>query len=274
MRDKIASISKINKKNIPNSFQVIGDIVLLKPKTKSLKINKKIAHAILKLFPRIKTVCEIVQVRGELRKPKVKKLAGDGFETIHKEHGILYKLDVRKIMFSKGNLSERKRLITQIKNNEIIVDMFAGIGYFSLGIAKFSNAKNIQIYAIDKNPIAFRYLKENIKLNKIKNITPLLGDCRTISKRLVENNIKADRIIMGYLPGTEKFLPYALKLAKSGCIIHFHNTYNKSELWSKPIKDIEYACEKADCAFSIINTKIVKSYAPNIYHVVVDFEVM
>jgi len=273
MRDKIASISKINKKNIPNSFQVIGDIVLLKPKTKSLKINKKIAHAILKLFPRIKTVCEIVQVRGELRKPKVKKLAGDGFETIHKEHGILYKLDVRKIMFSKGNLSERKRLITQIKNNEIIVDMFAGIGYFSLGIAKFSNAKNIQIYAIDKNPDAIYYLKENIKLNKINNIKPILGDCRRIAKKS-NMKAKADRIIMGYLPGTEKFLPYALTIAKKGAIIHFHNTYKKDELWEKPIKDIEKACIKEKRSFAIINTKIVKSYAPNVYHVVVDFEVL
>ena len=151
-------LSSLEIEDMPSSYQIIGDVMLLKfIKIKSISKKKHIAQALLDVFPYLKTVCEIKGVSGELRQPRIKKLAGNGTETIHKEHGILYKLDVSKIMFSKGNLSERKRLTGKISKDEIIIDMFSGIGYFSLGIAKNTEAK--KIYAIEKNPIAFKYLK-------------------------------------------------------------------------------------------------------------------
>ena len=165
-------------------------------------------------------------------------------------------------MFSKGNLYERKRLIDRIKPGETVIDMFAGIGYFSLGIAKFSEAK--KIISIEKNPAAFSYLKENIALNKIKNIEPILGDCRTtISAE------KADRVIMGYFPGTKKFLPFAVNMVKRNGIIHYHNIYKESELWKKPISEIR----KYMPDFTILEKRKVKSVAPRKWHVVLDVRV-
>ena len=235
-KKKLANATGLAERVLPSSYQIIGTVLLLKlAKIKSFDEKRKIASAIINLLPYIKTVCEIIKVEREFRIPKIRKLAGNGTVTTHKEHEILYKLDASKIMFSKGNLNERQRLIRQVKKNEIIVDMFSGIGYFSLGLAK--NAR--KIYAIEKNPVAFRYLKENIKLNKTKNIIPILGDNRKISKNLTG---KADRIIMGYFPNTEKFLPSAITMLKKKGIIYFHNTYREGELWKKPINEI-YTCE-------------------------------
>ncbi|MCX6818913.1 MAG: class I SAM-dependent methyltransferase family protein [Candidatus Aenigmarchaeota archaeon] len=266
-KQKLSEKTGIDKKLLPSSYQIIGDVLLLKfMKIKSIKQKKRVASAIMKLLPYIKTVCEIIKVEKEFRVPKIRKLAGNGTETTHKEHGILYKLDVSKIMFSKGNLNERQRLITKIKPGEIIIDMFAGIGYFSLGLAKFSKAK--KIYAIEKNPVAFNYLKENIKLNKIKNIEPILGDNREITEKLKE---KADRIIMGYFPKTEQFLPFALMILKKKGIIHFHNTYKENELWQKPINEIKIACH--GFTYKILEKKKVKSIAPRTWHVVLDIEI-
>ena len=164
-KEKLAKATGLSERILPGSYQIIGDILLVKfMKIKSLQQKKKIASAVMDLLPYIKTVCEIIKVENEFRTPKIRKLAGNGTITTHKEHGILYKLDAAKIMFSKGNLFERQRLINQVKRNEVIVDMFSGIGYFSLGLAK--NAK--KVFAIEKNPVAFRYLKENIRLNKIR----------------------------------------------------------------------------------------------------------
>ncbi len=267
LREKLFSTTRIPKERLPNSYQIIGDVMLLKfLRIRNAKDKTKVAEALLKLFPYIKTVCEIKEIRGELREPEIIKLAGDGTETVHKENGILYKLDVSKIMFSKGNLSERKRLIGQVKGGEIILDMFAGIGYFSLGLAKLTKAR--EILAIEKNPVAYNYLTENISLNKITNINAIQGDCRQFSDSFRKS---FDRIIMGYLPNTEAFLPYALFMAKNGCIIHFHNTYKKEELWKKPIVHIEEACSKANARLEIISKKKVKSYSPNRWHVVIDF---
>ena len=255
-KQKLADETGIPTDKLPSSYQIIGDVLLIKLPLLSAAEKKKVAESIKEFFPKIKTIGEIGGISGELRKPKVKKLLGNGFETIHKEHGLLYKLDASKIMFSKGNLFERQRIAKEVKNNEIVIDMFAGIGYFSLGLKK---AK--KVYAIEKNPIAYKYLKENIKLNKIANIEAINADCRKIDLP------RADRIIMGYFPHTEKYLPYARNFCRSGTIIHFHNTYRKDELWSKPLAHIK---KHFDC--KIIEKKKVKSFAPNVYHVVVDFE--
>lgn len=253
------------KNSLPKSYQIIGDIMLLKfMKIRSMNQKKNVASVLLNIFPYIKTICEIKKVSGELRKPKISKLAGNSTITTHKEHSILYKLDVSKIMFSKGNLNERSRLVKQIQNNETIIDMFAGIGYFSLGIAKNNQHKNLKIYAIEKNPTAFKYLKENIHLNKIKNIIPIKADCR-----IFHTKEKADRIIMGYFPNTENFLPTALSLLKNKGIIHFHNIYKENELWNKPKDDISKHINN----FQILSKHKVKSIAPKIYHVVLDIEV-
>ncbi len=266
-KEKLSELTKIDSKLLPSSYQIIGDILLLKlSKIKILKQKKQIAAASQKLLPYIKTVCEIKQVSGEFRKPKLKILLGKTTETIHKENGIFYKIDVSKIMFSKGNLLERKRLLEKIKPGEIIVDMFAGIGYFSLNLAKYTNTE--KIYSIEKNKTAFDYLVENVRLNKIKNIEPIYGDCR---KTKIPH--KADRVLMGYFPGTDKFLPSAFGFLKDRGIIVYHNIFSKKELWDKPLKNLEKSAKENGFRLDkVLEKKIVKDYAPNVYHVVVEAE--
>jgi tRNA wybutosine-synthesizing protein 2 len=268
-KELIAEKTGIASDLIPSGYQIIGDIMLIKFSEKLGVVQKrKIASAVLESFPYVKTVCESFGVEGELRKPKVKIIKSREKKpkliTMHKEHDVLFKLDVSKIMFSKGNLDERQRLIKQVRPNETIVDMFAGIGYFSLGIAKFSPAN--RIYAIEKNKVAFKYLKESIKINKTDKVIPILGDCRRIRRK-----IAADRIILGYLPGTEEFLPYAFRFLKDQGIIHYHNIYPENELWKKPLQEIENAAKsKGFRVVAIIGRNIVKSYAPRVFHIVID----
>jgi len=272
LKSKLSELSGVPESKIPAGYQTIGDIILLKFLQKlSMRDKKKIGDSILSLFPYIRIVCEQKGVKGELRQPKISILSfrdkkNRSIVTIHKEHGIQYKLDVSKIMFSKGNLNERQRIIRQITPDETVVDMFAGIGYFSLGIAKNSKAK--KVYAIEKNRDAFKYLKENIRLNKAHKIQPISGDCRRIKQ-----NIKADRVMMGYFPGTQKYLPTAFKFLKKRGVIHYHNLYKEKDLWFKPLTELEAAAKKAGYGISaIFGRKIVKSYAPRVYHVVIDAE--
>ncbi len=257
----LAEIEKELGIKLPHRYQVVGHVALIKLiPNHSEEACKRVSELLMKRMKRIRTVCFVEGIEGELRVPKIKYIFGDGTETIHREHGILYKLDVSKIMFSKGNLNERKRMAEIVGDGETVVDMFAGIGYFSLGIAK-SHPKTT-VYAIEKNPTAFRYLKENINLNKLNNVIPILGDNRE------QNLPPADRIIMGYFPGTENFLSTALKYVKSGGTIHYHNTYKKEELWSKPEEELKVLRK-----FEIISRRKVKSVAPNTFHVVLDVRV-
>ncbi len=258
-RQKIARETGIQEGNIPASYQVLGEVMLLKFMKAGGAEKKEIASAALDMYPYIKTVCEIKGISGEMREPSVIRLAGNGTETVHTEYGILYKLDASKLMFSKGNHFERRRLLKQAGTNEVIVDMFAGIGYFSLPLAKHVR----KVYSLEKNPAAFGYLKENIKLNILSNIEAINADCREAALEGV-----ADRVIMGYFPGTERFLPFAMRFLKKKGIIHFHNAYHEDELWKRPEEHL-----KALGEFNILRRKKVKSIAPRRWHIVMDVEV-
>ncbi len=268
-KQKLAKATGLKPSIIPSSYQILGDIMLLKLPNAAQAEKNKIARGAMLLLPYVKSVCEIKEIKGELRQPSIRLLAGERTETIHTENGVKYHLDVSKIMFSKGNLNERQRLIKKVKHNETVVDMFAGIGYFSLPIAKHTKAK--KIVAIEKNLDAFRFLKNNIQLNNLANVQTIWGDCRDFAKSVTNF---ADRIIMGYFPDTEEFLPHAVRIANNNAIVHFHNIYSAKDLWKKPLKQIKEACGQQSCRFEVLEKRKVKSYKPNVFHVVVDFKII
>ncbi len=268
LKEKISEISGIDKEKIPGSWQIIGDIALAKFLNASNMEKKKMAKALLEILPKIRTVCSIERIGGELRSPDARVIVSKArlkkTQTIHTENGIKFALDVSKVMFSKGNVAERARLVSHIRPGEKVVDMFAGIGYFTLGVAKAQ--PSAKVYAIEKNPTAFRYLKKSVALNELQNVVPIKGDCRKV--RLEE---KADRVLMGYFPGTEKFLPYAFALLKERGIIHYHNIYKDSEALGKPLDELESEAKRAGYRITaIIGQRKVKSYAPRTSHVVID----
>lgn len=248
-------------------FQIIGDIAILKPGLSQNEAQIQ-AQEILKKLPRIKSVYRYSgPVSGLLRIPKVSHVAGERNPvTIHRENGCLYRLDITKVMFSKGNVLERARIHKLVEPGETIIDMFAGIGYFSLPLGKFSPAK--KIYSIELNPNSFRFLKENVSLNKLKGkVLPILGDCRKV--KIPE---KADRIIMGYLSKTYEFLPAAFRLLNPNGIIHYHDTFRKEELWEKSESILREYSGKHGFYPIRMEKRVVKQYAPGIFHVVIDAE--
>ncbi len=242
-------------------YQQIGDILIFN------KISKKEAKQFLKKFSHIKTICiKTGKIKGKLRKPQIKIVVSKAKKnktlTIHKEAGILYKLDVRKIMFAKGNINERHRIVKLAKKNDIVIDMFAGIGYFSLPLAK----KVKKIYAIEINPQSYKFLIENIRLNKINNIKAIKGDCSKVVPKL---KIKSDRIIMGYLPSPYKYLASAFKVAKIGTIIHYSCLIERKNS-RKEIKKLVDKIGKV----RLIRAIRVKAYNPALDHYVLDLKVL
>lgn len=255
---------------LPSSYQKIGDIVILNLEKELWKYDKLIGKIVLEKIPNTKSVFRRKGfIKTELRTPQIKFVSGvNKTVTSHKEHGIIYKLDVRKIMFSKGNLNERKRIVKQIKKGETIVDMFSGIGYFCLGIAKFSEAK--KIYAIEINPKSYEYLLENIRLNKVgSKVVPILGDCAVEIPKLGRI---ADRVIMGLLPSCKEYLKDAMKIIKPNGIIHYHGIAKEED--RKLLEEIKKVTEIQGRKVELIKKVKVKSYAPKIYHWVLDCKII
>ena len=209
----------------------------------------------------VKTIMKIDHIQGTKREPVYKVLYGHETETVNKENKCLFKLDLSKVMWSKGNVNERLRIAKLVRDGETVLDMFAGIGYFSIPIGVHSNAK--RVISIEINPNSHHYLCENIELNKCDNITPVLGDC------LVETpKYKADRILMGYVKTTHHYLNVAVESLNKSGIIHYHETVPEKLVETRPISRIRQAAGDRDVELLKINK--IKKYAPGVEHVVID----
>jgi len=212
----------------------------------------------------VKTIMKIDHIQGTKREPVYNILYGNETETIHKENGCLFKLDLSKVMWSKGNNNERLRIAKLVEDNEVVLDMFAGIGYFSIPIGVHSNAKHI--YSIEINPNSYFYLCENIKLNKLDNITPILGDCMVHAPKY-----KADRIVMGYVKTTHHYLNVAINSLNEGGILHYHETVPEKLMNTRPLERI--ISQAGNREVELLKLNKIKKYAPAVEHVVLDVKI-
>lgn len=246
---------------LPDKWEKIGDVLIMRFPPQLSAHKEEIA----KVYARVlntKTVCEETgKISGIFREPQLRIVWGSDTETIHKENGIFYKLDVARLMFSSGNISERIRMGGEDCSGQLVVDMFAGIGYFTLPVAVHGGAE--RVIACEINPIALHYLKENIRLNGVEEKVEIFPH----DNRLLEISGEADRVIMGYVGKTRNYLKKAFEIARSGAVVHYHDTFpsNKKELAIRALKE-----EVGEDRFDIIDIREVKSYAPGISHFVVD----
>jgi len=252
---------------LPRSYQALGKVLILKVRPELRDRRKAIAEAILKMFPYISTICVDDGITGVKRKPKL-DVYGGTTETVHREHGCMYFMDVRDVMFSKGNKAEKVRLAKLVKRGETVVDMFAGIGYWTIPMAV--NAKPAKIYAIDINPKAAAFLEKNTWLNGVQGKVEILrGDCRKFAFGLKG---VADRVVMGYLKGTERFLPFAIMMGKRDFTIHYHDVLHEKQLGAAERKIVALG-RKYKAKITVKNVKKVKDYSPGINHYVFDLRV-
>jgi len=251
---------------LPDKWEKVGvvGIIKLPPELKDYSniVGKKYAEVL-----QCKTILnDVGGITGTLREPKTRIIFGsEDTETIHKENGVCFKLDPQKIMFSSGNMDERIRMSTVSNEKEIVVDLFAGIGYFTLPIAVHSKPK--KIFACELNPVAYDYLTKNIVLNNVTNIVePLKGDNRKIAPKNC-----ADRVLLGYFVKTKKYLPTAFTCLKNCTgVIHYHDKFPDKNVPDKPLKNIKDLVNKFDRFIEYCEYKKVKSYAPGISHYVFD----
>ncbi len=251
---------------LPHKWELLGDVLLVRLPRALLPYKNDVAATYARIL-HARTVClETGSISGIHRTPQVEVIFGEGTETVHKENGILYKLDVARVMFSSGNLEEKRRMASLDCRGETVVDMFAGIGYFSLPLALHAKAQ--RVVACEINPVAFGYLIDNIALNHLENvIQPFLGDNRDLP-----GEHWSDRVLMGYVGTTEQFLPKAFSLVRSGGVIHYHETCPIDEFPERPLRRI--ADSAGEAKIEILRQGEVKSYAPAISHYVIDFRVV
>jgi len=252
-------------------YEVIGDIALLEDENPEPETASKIADALLRTQPNVKTVLKpLTPVIGEFRVREFEVVAGDArTETIHREYGCRYKIDLAKAYFTPRLSTERSRILTWVKEGETVVDMFAGVGPYSILIAK--KASPAKVVAIDKNPEAVRLLRENISLNSVKNIEAIEGDAREEAEKFAGI---ADHVIMNLPHSAHEFLDSSVLLTKPGGIIHYYGITPEDDLFEGSIKMIREAAERAGRDIEVLENRTVRSYAPHQYNICIEARIL
>lgn len=254
-----------------SAFDIIGSIIIIKIPDSLNSKKQIIADTILMNFKSAKSVfAQTSAVQGDYRIRRLEHLAGDNSViTEYKEHGCRFKVDVTKTYFSPRLSTERMRVSKMITDNEIITNMFAGVGTYSILIAK--NNKSCKVYSIDSNPVANELALINAKLNKVQGqVVPICGDAREVIIRQLKGT--STRVLMPLPEKAKEFVDFAVvALKESGGMVHYFahiKASSKKLALVNAALDVKYAFINHD--YKIVSTRVVREVGPRLYQTVSD----
>ena len=265
-------LSEKEIEDLYGAFDQVGDIIILRIPDSLVPKKKTIGKVLLERVKTAKSVFyQSSPVSGNFRTRKLELLAGeDKTETEYKEHGCRFKVDVEKAFFSPRLSTERDRIANLIKDGETVINMFGGVGMFSIIAAK---KKKCVVYNIDINPSATKLCEQNIKLNKlVGKVESLTGD----AAKIIEGQLsgKGDRVLMLLPEKSDEFLDAAIKAAKKNGIIHYycHIHSDKKNEVGRIAK--EHFLDVMKIKTEVLGSKIVRPVGPRFYQAVVDAKLL
>ncbi|MGA8542166.1 MAG: 50S ribosomal protein L11 methyltransferase [Thermoplasmata archaeon] len=252
---------------IPDGYQRMGRVLLLRLPARYRPLGDVIGRAWQEELGVETVMNRLGPVEGEFREPRVERWVGTETETEVVEHGVRWRFDAARVMFAAGNQSERRRAGALVRPGESVVDLFAGIGYFTIPAARSGPAT--RVVAVEKNPIAYRYLEENVRRNGVEDrVRCFLGENRSIPL----SPHGADRVFLGYLPDALPWLPRAVELLRNeGGWVHVHLVVDARGSRREAARQLEVAA--AEVGATVVEppgVREVKPYGPGRTHVVVD----
>lgn len=254
-----------------SAFDQIGEIIIVRIPDSLLAKKKIIGKALLDEVKIVRSVFyQASAVEGEFRTRGLEILAGeDNTETEYKEFGCRFTVDVKNAFFSPRLSTERDRIGNLVQDGEVVNNMFAGIGMFSIIAAK---KKKCTVYSLDINPAASKLCETNIGLNKLAgNIISINGDASEIIKEQLMN--KSDRTLMLLPERSDEFLESAINTTKDGGIIHYYSHIHADKKIDAGKLSEEHYLKVTPVKSEIINSKIVRAVGPRFYQTVVDIKI-
>ncbi|AZH25280.1 class I SAM-dependent methyltransferase [Haloplanus aerogenes] len=251
------------------SYERLGDVAIL-DEDDSERAHE-IAEAILDSDLPVRAVIDRAsKVKGDLRVRDwtVVATADDAAddrpvtETVHREYGFEYLLDLSRVYFSPRLATERHRVTEQVEAGEQAVDMFAGVGPFVIPMA----ARGATVVGVDLNPAAVEYLRENARRNGVADrVTAIEDDVRDVA---VDYDGWADRIVMNLPHSADDFLDAAVTLASDDCVLHYYDIQHEDDPFGPGERAIRAAAAGYDV--DVLTRHVVRSYAPHELNVCLD----
>jgi len=264
-------LSEKESNELISAFDQIGEIIIVRIPDSLLSKKKIIGKALLDDVKIVRSVFyQASAVSGDFRTRDLEILAGeDNTETEYKEFGCRFTVDVKNAFFSPRLSTERERIANLVQNGEVMTNMFAGIGMFSIMAAK---KKKCTVYSLDINPVASKLCETNIGLNKLAGkIISINGDASEIIKEQLIN--KSDRTLMLLPERSDEFLDSAIETTKDGGIIHYYSHIHADKKTEAGKLSEEHYLKVTPVKSEILHSKIVRPVGPRYYQTVVDVKI-
>ena len=264
-------LSDEDTKDLVSAFDQIGDIIIVRIPDSLISKKKIIGKALLEQVKTAKTVFhQSSPVEGDFRTRNLELIVGDEkTETEYKENGCRFIVDVEKAFFSPRLSTERERIANLVNDNDVIINMFGGVGMFSLLAAR---KKSCTVYNIDINPVATKLCEENIKLNKLKGkVISLNGDATKIIKERLQD--KADRVLMLLPERSDEFLDTAISSLKKNGIIHYYSHIHAEKKQDAAKLSEEHFLNINKIQAKVLDSRVVRPVGPRFYQTVVDIKI-
>ncbi|MEA3201961.1 MAG: tRNA (guanine37-N1)-methyltransferase [Thermoplasmata archaeon] len=267
--ERLRDITPAEAALLPSSFDVVGHVLIVKIPEALRHREREIAEALLETTPRVRTVCDDEGVSGELRVRALRVIVGDpDTRTEHAENGVRIRVDPARVYFSPRLATERMRVARLVSPGERVVDLMAGVAPFALVIAK--HAKPARVDAIDLNPDAVAFARENVALNKAASVVfPEHADARAWS---AAHAGVADRVITNLPHAAHAFLEDALRTLKPEGAWHYHCIQPEDAL-GRHLAELAARARDAGRGLRVSATRVVRAYSPRERHFAVDFAV-
>ena len=260
---------------IVNSMDIIGDIAVIKAENIETKKLETFGEKLLERIGYINVVLrQITPVEGEYRLRRFQHIAGEDRRwTIYREHGIILKVDIEKVYFTPRLSTERKRIMKLVNPGEEICNMFAGVGPYSILIAKYRSPK--LVHSIDINRYAVDYHIENNFLNKVEDrIIVYRGDAGEMIEKYIVG--RCDRVLMPLPEKALDYIDYALEALRHIGYIHIYLHIPYEKTWREALpKAVEEASKalRGKCEIDMMEPHKVREVGPRLLQVCVDTKV-
>ena len=264
-------LSEKESEELFSAFDQVGDIIIIRIPDALLSKKEIIGKKLLEQVKTAKSVFyQASSVEGDFRTRDLEILAGENkTETEYKEFGCRFIVDVEKAFFSPRLSTERDRIADLVQEGETVINMFGGVGMFSIIAAK---RKKCTVYNIDINPIAAKLCEKNIELNKLAGkVISIHGDATKIIEEKLQD--KGDRVLMLLPERSDEFLDSAILTAKNDGIIHYYSHIHADDKSKASKLSEKHYSEITPVKSNILDSKIVRAVGPRYYQTVIDVRI-
>ncbi len=251
-----------------SSYVVVGEAAIINerpglPREALLEA----ARRIMELHPRVRGVYLKRGTEGGFRLARLELLLGERVgETIYREYGLEFVVDVEKVYVNPSLAAEHRRVAELASDGELFLDMFSGYGAFAIHAA---HLHELTAVSVDLNPHASRLAIANVWRNKSKlrgRVIVVHADAAILPEVLRGS---FDRIVMNHPTESTRFIPVACRLLAGKGWVHL---YRLSDAPEHAWEEARGAMEESGCEAELLGSRRVIEYSPRLSIYALDIE--